>query len=121
MTATPAPALTAAEARIVAAFDAAPTPPEVAEAAVLEEVARAMEAACTDDATWQTLAAAAVTAYRGQGGGAEGFAAAVLRAAAQEQRNEAKNVPDTDEGTHADGHRCAAEFLDRRAAFLERR
>jgi hypothetical protein len=46
-------------------------------------------------------------------------AAAVLRAAAQEQRNEAEQVPDTDEGTHADGHRCAADFLDRRAATLD--
>jgi len=38
-------------------------------------------------------------------------AAQVLRAAAQE--------PDTDEGTHADGHRCAADFLARRAAALD--
>lgn len=52
--------------------------------------------------------------------GARRYAAKVLRAAAQEQRNEADNVPDTDEGTHADGHRCAADFLDRRAELLER-
>lgn len=48
------------------------------------------------------------------------YAAQVLRAAAQEQRNEAAQVPDTDQGTHADGHRCAADFLDRRASNLER-
>lgn len=46
------------------------------------------------------------------------YAAQVLRAAAQEQRNEADQVPDTDQGSHADGHRCAAGFLDRRAAAL---
>lgn len=45
-------------------------------------------------------------------------AVAALEAAAAEQRAEAGNVPDTDEGTHADGHRCAADFLDRRAARL---
>lgn len=48
-----------------------------------------------------------------------GFAAQVLRAAAEEQRNEADQVPWDDEGTHADGHRCAADFLDRRAEVLE--
>jgi hypothetical protein len=47
------------------------------------------------------------------------YAAQVLRAAAQEQRNEAGQVPDTDEGTHADGHRCAGDFLDRRADALD--
>lgn len=45
--------------------------------------------------------------------------AAVLRAAEAEQRAEAKTVPDTTVGTHADGHRCAADFLARRAAALE--
>jgi hypothetical protein len=45
-------------------------------------------------------------------------AAEVLRAAAAEQRAEAETVPDTDQGTHADGHRCAATFLDRRAAAV---
>jgi hypothetical protein len=46
------------------------------------------------------------------------YAADVLRAAAAEQRTEADNVPWDDQGTHADGHRCAAEWLDRRAAAL---
>jgi hypothetical protein len=55
-------------------------------------------------------------------GGDEGLRSAVaaaLRAAAREQRAEAENVPWDDEGTHADGHRCAADFLDRRAATLD--
>jgi hypothetical protein len=43
-----------------------------------------------------------------------------LLAAAREQRMEAENVPDTDQGTHADGHRCAADFLERRAAQVRR-
>lgn len=51
---------------------------------------------------------------------ARGYAALVLRAVAQEQRDEANQVPDTDEGSHADGHRCAAAFLERRADLLER-
>jgi hypothetical protein len=42
----------------------------------------------------------------------------VLRAAALEQLDEANAVPDTDEGTHADGHRCAADFLIRRANLV---
>lgn len=51
------------------------------------------------------------------------YAVQVLRAAAQEQRNEADQVDlisDTDGGPHADGHRCAAAFLDRRADLIER-
>ena len=111
----------------IAPFESASTPPEVREVAVLEEVARALTAPMPEwrggpDADyWRMRAAAAVAAYRAQGGGAEAFAAAVLRAAAQEQRNEAEQVPDTDEGTHADGHRCAADFLDRRANHLDPR
>jgi hypothetical protein len=46
-------------------------------------------------------------------------AAEELRAAAAEQRREADQVPWEDEGTHADGHRCAADFIDRRAGALE--
>ena len=88
MTATPAPALTAAELAVVQAFDAAPTPPEVVEAAVLEEVARAIMDADYDQATgglmewsdldgneqghFRSLAVAAIAAYRAaQDGGAE--------------------------------------------------
>ena len=66
----------------VAAFETAPTPPEVREAAVLEEVARAMWADQYPFDHWDStqpgqrdhyrrLAAAAVTAYRAQDGGAE--------------------------------------------------
>ena len=72
----PAPPLSEAEARVVAAFDAAPTPPEVTEAAVLEEVARAMhDAVCESGCGWgvtrehRAMAAAAVAAYRATNGG----------------------------------------------------
>ncbi|WP_372730115.1 hypothetical protein [Nocardioides sp.] len=50
---------------------------------------------------------------------AKKYAAQVLRSAAMDERDEADNVPDTDQGTHADGHRCAADFLDRRADRLD--
>jgi hypothetical protein len=52
----------------------------------------------------------------------EGAAAAqiaVLRAAAAEQRAEAEQVPWDEKSTHAGGHRCAADFLDRRADLLD--
>ena len=65
----------------IAPFDAAPTPPEVREAAVVEEVARALHKEdptawacgwpCSRSNHYRRLAAAAVAAYRAQDGGAE--------------------------------------------------
>lgn len=75
--------------------------------------------AITDHHDPETVIAAALDAAEERGrAGSRVHMAAVLRAAAAEQRAEAGNVPDTDEGTHADGHRCAADFLDRRAARM---
>jgi hypothetical protein len=47
-------------------------------------------------------------------------AAVALLAAARQQRDEAEQVPWDDQGTHADGHRCAADFLDRFARAVRR-
>lgn len=77
MTTTPAPALADAEQDRIAAFDAAPYPPEVAEAALVETVAQAMHRRvcnCGQGATNidRDMAAAAIAAYRAaQDGGAE--------------------------------------------------
>lgn len=85
MTVTDRTAATDAEFRSrIAPVESAPTPPEVVEARVVEEVARAMFAAAHPSEDWLTgypedmrkyfrrLAAAAVAAYRAaQDGGAE--------------------------------------------------
>jgi hypothetical protein len=113
------PDLSPAEAAKAAAFDAAPTPPEVREAALLEEVARAIRRSwllsfdnrddwdfAEDDTRihYRRLAAAAVAAYRAQDG---------------DLRNRMADVADnldyyagkTDGGTYAGGLSDAAGHI----------